>query len=372
MRDHLKDVHDLSKDLLAKLNFKSGRFRSLKTIEEKWKHAFIILFPEVPKDDVPAPFETPKNTNKEALPAPVDDIESSLKDGGTNQVQLDITSLLARIQNRLFDRLNIYTNVPTSLKMDILANFETDFDDIVATLAEEAALGTANVWKSMAYGDATNPFEDLNLDWSCLATDGPTPDLEFADNQSTTLFNEPVLSADRADGEPCIDRHTVHGLPGFPLLVPHPMFESMYNDAKWNVSQPDLTDLLSSINDELHWTHMCQIAPSSTMSNSATDEKKVQDFGYQLPTPPVTPSSCSSPVCAKIVPESIPGDGSSIFISPTDHKRNIPLEEISMPIMTDDKEQDEFDISGFLHCLEDEQYYYLNSFELDQCYNRDM
>ncbi|KAL1605234.1 hypothetical protein SLS60_004778 [Paraconiothyrium brasiliense] len=375
MRDHLKDVHDLSQDLLAKLNFKGGRFRSLKTIEEKWKHAFIILFPETPKDNVPVPFKIHNNTTEKALSDPVDDLQSSHKDSCTEQVQLDITSLLGRMQNRLFDRLNSNANVPTSLRLDILANFETDFNDIIADLAGEAVLGTINVGNMMAYKGATNHFEDLNLDWNCLPTYGPTPDLEFTDKKSTseaTHFIEPILGTDNGNGSTYIDHHRVHGLPNSPLLVSRLMYDPMYNDAKWTFLQPYLAQLKASHNEEIEWVHMCQLAPFGTTSDSVTDEKKVQDFGCQLPTPPATPSSYSSAVYAKVVPEPIPAEGNSIFSLPADHNHDAPLGDISTAVMTDTKAQDEFDVSVFVSCLEDEQYYYLGSFEQDECGNRDM
>ncbi|CAI6334773.1 unnamed protein product [Periconia digitata] len=58
LKDHLKDCHNLTKSLMSQLSFKSRRFTSLKSLEEKWKLAFSIIFPEVPKEKIPSGIAT--------------------------------------------------------------------------------------------------------------------------------------------------------------------------------------------------------------------------------------------------------------------------------------------------------------------------
>jgi hypothetical protein len=56
-RDHLKDVHHLSQERCdSQFNFKRSPFIGLKTLYLKWKEVYQRLFPEVPKDEIPAPY----------------------------------------------------------------------------------------------------------------------------------------------------------------------------------------------------------------------------------------------------------------------------------------------------------------------------
>ncbi|KAF2448278.1 hypothetical protein P171DRAFT_209872 [Karstenula rhodostoma CBS 690.94] len=174
IRDHLKDVHNLSKDILDKLNFKSGRFRSLKTLEEKWKLAFIILFPEVPKDEIPSPLrheiQAPfgidhNNISEKCSAAPFNNTEFITRDGGIGHDLLDVFA--ARIQNWVFDRLSVEAKVPIEIKLDIISDFPLALRRIIAGIADP---DMPSGCKSTPDKVTSNSLQDLDLDFNLSAT----------------------------------------------------------------------------------------------------------------------------------------------------------------------------------------------------------
>jgi hypothetical protein len=65
-RDHLKDVHHLSQELLKRLSFKEKRFTSL-PMDQRVELVYQILFPHVPKDRIPSPLVNEENTMIDSL-----------------------------------------------------------------------------------------------------------------------------------------------------------------------------------------------------------------------------------------------------------------------------------------------------------------
>jgi hypothetical protein len=341
-RDHLKDVHHLSKDLLEKLNFKSGRFRSLNTLREKWKLAFIILFPEVPKDEIPSPFvdDLPSlfgihNITKErSSPAPPNQVEFIDEDGAIGKVSphLRVASLSARVHNWLFDRLSVSAKVPIEIKMDIIGNFAEVYESFVADL------DAANSWKSMADGDNKAPLQDLNLDWSLLATSTPTPIFEFSDEctAEATNLDEPTLGIQKVDGDTDMDRHTFHGLPNSSFPATYPLFDSIYSDTTRDALLPSKASAWPSVNGDWLGSQRVQISASSATAHSAVDEEKA------------TPSDRDDLLDDNDVANPSMDTCNAVFPPPSSNT----MDATALG--------EDFDISGFFSCPEDEQHYYLN------------
>jgi hypothetical protein len=325
----------------------------------------------VPKDEIPSPFvnDLPSlftiNNKDHDASSPSNKTESITEDGTNSQVSpgLRFASLSAQLHNWLFDRLSVSAQVPIDIKMDIIANFEEAYDSFVADLTQEADLGSANPWESMADRENKAPLQDLNLDWSLLATSAPTPIFEFSDNEFTaeaTTCDEPMLGIRKVTEEANIHCYTFHGLPNSTLPATYPMFDQWYSDTCWDAFQPSMASPRSSINEESLWDHNEQLSASNVTAHYAADKKMIPDCGHQLLTPPATPSDCHSPLDTK---EALCPDldtSSGVSMTP------------SINMMDATASEQDFNVSDFLNCLEDEQYYFNDSLGLDYYYNRDV
>lgn len=318
----------------------------------------------MPIDEVPSPFrEEPfipfgidNNNSGKGLPASFNTTEFITKDGRISHDLLDVFA--ARIQNWVFDRLTVEAEVPIDNKLDIIADFPSALERIMADLAGP---GTADACKPTADVETNRSLPDLDLESSLSATCLLTPIFEFADDQhlaEATSSIEPVLSVGKIDGETNIDCYTSygnaqasgettvdcyasHGLPNLSIPAAFPMVDSTYEDAKWAAEQLSMDSTWPSINDGSFLYQYERFSSSNPTFDYAAIDNKDPDFVYQLPTPPATPGGRDTLLDAKEL------------VSP------IVCPKTSSTTIIDAPAQEDFIISNFFTCLEDSENYYL-------------
>lgn len=205
-RDHLKaKPHSLSKDTLAKLKFKSAEFKSLGTIDAKWKRVFHILFPTVPKDRIPCPLsknaKSPRELHWNKL------ITSAVKHDRELpplNAQEDLQKLCAALKRQVFDRFSVDLAVHVP---DLWNEFEPLFDAAV-----EGAQGKENP-PTPESSDAV-PVQNesamlRSLEWVQDLPSSP-PGLQILHGFSTTL-DQPQQSSFRP-GHTAYGAHVANGI----------------------------------------------------------------------------------------------------------------------------------------------------------------
>ncbi|KAF1968443.1 hypothetical protein BU23DRAFT_572345 [Bimuria novae-zelandiae CBS 107.79] len=344
MRDHLKDVHNLSKTQLdTELNFKGSRFRSLKTLGEKWKFTFTILFPDVPKDKIPCPYEDKYHEADKALHPPGNCPILLSKTAETNCIAVDLTLLAPTLQNWLHDRLSTDPNVPIWIKRNIITDFGEAFEEIVAHFAVQDEKDTAL------------------LDWGHLAKHAPTPEFELPDDHSSGLpldepilecgkvdlelpndhpagspLNHPVLEYEKVDLEPNVEVPTFNGLPKTPAVGTLSLNDPAHNYRSSTSLQLPPTSLNSPLDEKYTCCSAYQAtyeaAPQVYVPYTSTDAKEVRDFGRQVLALPVIPPTPDSPLDAKPV---LRDDGNTATPQlPTDSMPEVPPSEELHPVIT--------------------------------------
>lgn len=279
-RDHLKDKHDLSKDLLNQINFKGGPLRSMKTLEMKWKHAYLTLFPEVPKDQVPSPFRYNYFDENSPLHAHNHCSGCTCEAKKSTQRPLDFSSFITTAQNGLYDYLSSNKLLSCSTKMDILMGFG-DFCNKINT----SSTGEANQ-------DAPT------IDWKHLSQRGATPDFEFTDDQSPVNISEELdPSFENPDSEAQIDEPTFHGLPNSPILSAFQQSQFAHNYGGSMASQDYFPELNSSANKDCTGYSDSMAPPLALHTSDAKNQ--TSDYGGQVHTPPFTPNELDCSLDAK-------------------------------------------------------------------------
>lgn len=98
----------------SKLNFRSEPFRSLKDKDSKWKRAFQILFPEIPKNEIPSP--------RLSLETPLAAVHSE-----TDEITLDFNAFRHLLENQFWAEYGNETTVPI---VEFMQRFSHNFVDI--------------------------------------------------------------------------------------------------------------------------------------------------------------------------------------------------------------------------------------------------
>ncbi|KAF2677845.1 hypothetical protein K458DRAFT_423551 [Lentithecium fluviatile CBS 122367] len=172
LRDHLKSVHRICEELQQKLNFRQEPFRNLKDKDEKWKLAFQILFPEVPKDHVPP--------SRLGDPAPF--AFAHERDAKHN---LKLNELGHLFENQIWARFGKEKAVHV---VDFIHSVSPIFRDVAKMwleLNEAVSLGTSTTLRSLQISLDEKPAA---IDYSL---DLPTPDTSFDYHSGSTEMMAP-------------------------------------------------------------------------------------------------------------------------------------------------------------------------------------
>ncbi|KAF2448279.1 hypothetical protein P171DRAFT_209867 [Karstenula rhodostoma CBS 690.94] len=156
----------------------------------------------------------------------------------------------------------------------------------------------------------------------------------------------------KVDGDTTVGCYAFHGLPNSSLPMTYPIVDPTYDDAQWAAEQLSMATVWPSVNEEYSFHQHDQKSLSNATSDFVADDSKVLDFAYQLPTPPATPSGRDTLLVTKEV--------ASSDMEP----------DVSSTTNTEATAQEEFIVSDFFTCLEDNQYYYFgDSVGLGHCYD---
>jgi hypothetical protein len=252
----------------------------MKTLELKWKHAYLILFPEVPKDQVPSPFRSKYFGQNLPLHAHHHCSGCSCKQEKSTQQPVDFSSFIAMAQNGLYDSLSGDGRLSCSMKMDILLSFNEFCNKIGGDPTGEANYNTSTI------------------DWKSLSQRGVTPEFEFANEQPTVKTTEDLgLEFRSSDSEVLMEEISFHGLPNTPTLSASQPSQILYNYGGYPTSQASAGGLGMSLYGE-DAGYLDSMFPELA-THTSNDFKQLYDYGSQTLTPPITPDELDCSLDAK-------------------------------------------------------------------------
>ena len=144
-RDHLKQVHGLSWERLnADFNFKTKDYKTLGTLEEKWRLVYRRLFPEEAEDSIPLPWANEYRGQFDGLISGLVSVvgrrameEKAFQEGVLNFARTWVHERQSARSNPVDSALDSMANGSTSVTMDISPSPPVSHEDSFRTVIDE-------------------------------------------------------------------------------------------------------------------------------------------------------------------------------------------------------------------------------------------
>ncbi|KAI4605672.1 hypothetical protein J4E80_010455 [Alternaria sp. BMP 0032] len=226
-RDHLKQVHGLSWERLnADFNFKTKDYKTLRTLEEKWRLVYRRLFPEEAEDSIPLPWANHRDEYDGLLSELVSVAgrrtmeEKAFRDGVLDFARRYVQERHSARSKSVDSAVDFMTNPSTSATIHIPLSPPVSHENSFQTTTDDE--GYCGQSPRLANKTSTNldAYAPAAADpWSFEQVFNANP-FPTSNNQEWNIRSQP-LSAISTDGVTSLEDFACSSLPPAPILQSH-------------------------------------------------------------------------------------------------------------------------------------------------------